>query len=218
MLIAMFIGAEEAVESEWTLRKDKIGIQVYSRKVEGLAYREFKGIVDIESTLAASLALLDDTEACVDWMYRCESARVLQKSGIRQRHVYQVSDLPFPAASRDVIIKVELLDYSTDSIRVTNQSVPDFIETTSLVRIRDSYGTYFLQQLDDDRLRLTWTQYIDPAGRLPAFMVNALLTDVPFNSLKKFREVVKKEKYRNARFIFDESGTPIDLIYGETSS
>jgi hypothetical protein len=47
-------------------------------------------------------------------------------------------------------------------------------------------------------------------------MVNALLTDVPFNSLKKFREVVKKEKYQNARFIFDESGTPIDLIYGET--
>jgi hypothetical protein len=75
-----------------------------------------------------------------------------------------------------------------------------------------------LQQLDEDRLRLTWTQYIDPAGSLPAFMVNALLTDVPFNSLKKFREVVKKEKYRNARFIFDESGTPIDLTYGETSS
>ena len=216
MLITMLIGAEEAVESEWNLRKDKIGIQVYSRKVEGLAYREFKGIVDIKSTLAASLALLDDTEACVDWLYRCESARVLQKSGIRQRHVYQVSDLPFPAATRDAIIKVELLDYSADSIRVTNQSVPDFIETTSLVRIRDSYGTYLLQQLDEQHLRLTWTQYIDPAGSLPAFMVNALLTDVPFKSLKKFREVVKKEKYRNARFIYDESGTPIDLIYGET--
>jgi hypothetical protein len=212
----MFIGAEEAVKSEWNLRKDKIGIQVYSREVEGLAYREFKGIVEIESTLAATLALLDDTEACVDWLYRCESARILQRSGIRQRHVYQVSDLPFPAATRDAIIKVELLDYKTGSIRVALQSAPDFIEATSLVRIRDSYGTYLLQQLDDHRLKLTWTQYIDPAGSLPAFMVNALLTDVPFKSLKNFREVVKKEKYQNARFIFDESGAPIDLIYGET--
>jgi len=216
MLSATLINAEEPAKSEWNLRKDKIGIQVYSRKIEGLKYREFKGIVEMESTLAATLALLDDSGACVDWLYRCESARVLQRSGLRMRHVYQVSDLPFPAATRDAIIKVELLDYKTDSIRVTNQSVPDFIEATSFVRIRDSYGTYLLEQLDEFRVRLTWTQYIDPAGSLPAFMVNALLTDVPFNSLKKFREVVKKEKYRDAKFIYDDSGTPIDLIYDET--
>jgi hypothetical protein len=49
-------------------------------------------------------------------------------------------------------------------------------------------------------------------------MVNALLTDVPFNSFRKFSEIVKKEKYRQARFIFDDSDIPIDLIYGEPSS
>ena len=218
MLSTVFTDAEEPDGSDWVLRKDKVGIQVYSRKIEGLAYREFKGILELESTLAASLALLDDAEACVDWLYRCESARVLQRTGISQRHVYQVSNLPFPAATRDVIVKVELQDYKADSIRVVLQSAPDFIEATSFVRIRNSHGAYLLQQLDEHRLRLTWTQYIDPEGSLPAFMVNALLTDVPFISLKKFREIVKKEKYRQARFIFDESNTPIDLIYGEPSS
>jgi hypothetical protein len=218
MLSTLFTNAEEPERSDWILRKDKVGIQVYSRKIEGLAYREFRGIVELESTLAASLALLDDADACVDWLYRCESARVLQRTGIAQRHVYQVSDLPFPAATRDVIVKVELQEYKANSIRVVLQSAPDFIEATSFVRIRESYGTYLLQQLDEHHLRLTWTQYIDPEGRLPAFMVNALLTDVPFNSLRKFSEIVKKEKYRQARFIFDDSDTPIDLIYGEPSS
>jgi hypothetical protein len=218
MLSTLFTNAEEPERSDWILRKDKVGIQVYSRKIEGFAYREFRGIVELESTLAASLALFNDADACVDWLYRCESASVLQRTGISQRHVYQVSDLPFPAATRDVIVKVELQEYKANSIRVVLQSAPDFIEATSFVRIRDFYGTYLLQQLDEHHLRLTWTQYIDPEGRLPAFMVNALLTDVPFNSLRKFSEIVKKEKYRHARFVFDENNSPIDLIYGEPSS
>jgi len=218
MLSTLLTDAEEPDRSDWILRKDKAGIQVYSRKIEGSAYREFRGIVELESTLASTLALLDDADACVDWLHRCESARVLQTTGITQRHVYQVSNLPFPAATRDVIVKVELQEYKANSIRVVLQSTPDFIEATSFVRIRESYGTYLLQQLDEHHLRLTWTQYIDPEGNLPAFMVNALLTDVPFNSLRKFSEIVKKEKYRQARFIFDDSDTPIDLIYGEPSS
>jgi len=212
-----FVEAAESAKSEWALKKDKDGIRVYIRKIEGRMYREFKGIVEIETTLTRALALLDDSDACEEWLYRCESARILQRSGLRERHVYQVTNLPFPAATRDAIIKVTLLDYQTGRIRVDLQSTPDFIPATSLVRIRDSYGTYLLEQLDEHHMRLTWTQYVNPAGNLPAFVVNALLTDVPFKSLKNFRETVQKEKYRNARFIYDESGTPVDLSYGEVS-
>lgn len=213
-LPALLIDAEETRAAHWKLRKDKDGIQVYSRKVEGSRHREFKGVVEFDATLASSLALLDDASACTDWVYRCTLSRVLERLGPLERIVYQANDLPFPAATRDIVFRVTLA-YKAGSIRVNLQSVPDYLDTTSYVRIRDSYGFYLLEQLDVKRLRLTWVHYIDPAGILPAFVVNLLLTDVPFTSLKNFRDVVKRQKYASARFIYDETGTPVNLFYGE---
>jgi len=198
--------AEDSVE-EWKPRKDKNGIQVYSRRVAGSKYEEFKGVVELNATIASSLALLDDTQACTEWLHRCERSKELQRSGLLERHIYQISDLPFPALSRDMIFKATIVQTEDGNIRIDLQSKPDFIEETGYIRITDSYGFYLLEKLDENRTRLTWVQYVDPAGALPAFMVNSMLTDVPFKSLLNFQKVVKREKYRDARFIHHEDGS-----------
>ncbi len=163
--------------------------------------------MELNATLASSLALLDDAEACPDWIHRCELSRVLERTGSLERHIYQVSDLPFPAASRDMIFKATIRQTEDGSIRIDLHSKPDFIEETRYIRITESYGSYLLEKLDEHRTRLTWIQYVDPAGALPAFMVNSMLTDVPFKSLENFKKVVTREKYRDASFIHHEDGS-----------
>ena len=199
--------ASDNIDEQWKPRKDKNGIQIFSRNVKGSKYEEFKGVVELDATIASSLALLDDTQACADWLHRCELSRVLQRSGLLQRHIYQVSDLPFPAASRDMVFKATARQTAEGGIQIDLQSMPDFIEETEYVRVIESYGSYLLERLDENRTRLTWIQYVDPAGVLPAFMVNSLLTDIPFKSLRNFKKVVKRDKYRNARFIRHENGS-----------
>ncbi len=201
----------QSISASWELRKDKSGIQVYSRKLPESKYRQFKGTVEVNASIPSSLALLDDTDACSQWVHRCESSKTLKRNGIRERYIYQITDLPFPTSSRDAIFLATLVQLDENRFRVDLKSAPDFIEETRHVRIRDSYGHYLLEKIDADHTRLTWTQYIDPAGALPAFMVNALLTDVPFHSLENFRKVVVKEKYKRARFVYNE-GVPTDLI------
>jgi hypothetical protein len=39
--------AVEEQESEWMLAKDQQGVKVYTRKVEGSDFKEFKGIITI---------------------------------------------------------------------------------------------------------------------------------------------------------------------------
>jgi len=163
--------------------------------------------VELNATLASSLALLADAEACTDWLHRCELSKVLQRTGLLERHIYQVSDLPFPAASRDMIFKATVLQTEEGNIRIDLQSKPDFLEKTGYIRITDSYGSYLLEKLGETRTRLTWVQYVDPAGALPAFIVNSMLTDVPFKSLENFKKVVKRQKYRDAMFIHHEDGS-----------
>lgn len=205
-LFAMTISDANGAEA-WTQRKDKHGIQIYSRRVAGSKYEEFKGVTEVNATLASSLALLDDAGACPDWLHRCELSRVLQRTGLLERHIYQISDLPFPANSRDMIFKATAVQSADGNIRINLQSRPDFIEETGYVRVIESYGSYLLEKLSENRTRLTWIQYVDPGGALPAFMVNSMLTDIPFRSLENFKNVVKREKYRNARFIRHEDGS-----------
>ncbi len=219
ILLVVLLQLQASAENEnqsamegWELRKDKSGIQVYSRKLPGTRYRQFMGRVEVNASIPSSLALLDDTDACADWIHRCESSKTLKRNGLGERFIYQITDLPFPTSSRDAIFLATLVQLDENSFRVDLKSVPDFIEETRHVRIRDSYGHYLLEKIDADHTRLTWTQYIDPAGALPAFMVNALLTDVPFHSLENFRKIVTREQYQRARFVFKE-GIPIDLNF-----
>lgn len=199
-------GLAIAENKDWLPRKNKNGIQVYSRQVEDSKYEEFKGVVEIDASLASSLALLDDAEACADWLHQCEMSKILDTSGPLERHIYQVNNLPFPAASRDMVFKARVVFVEDGNIRINLVATPDFIDETEYIRIKESRGAYLLEKIDEQRTRLTWIQYVDPAGALPAFMVNSMLTDMPFKSLRNFRKVVQREKYRNVKIIQAEDG------------
>jgi hypothetical protein len=205
--------AEDSGSNQWTQRKEKDGITIYARPVTGSKYQEFKGVVELDATQASALALLDDVSVCAQWLNRCESSVVLDQLDDQQRYVYQISALPFPAAGRDAIFHATVIQQDADNIRVELESQPDYIKETKYVRIRVAEGHYLLTKLAENKIRLTWEQHIDPAGALPAFMVNSLLTDLPFKSLAKFRELVLTDKYRDAIFVFDDNGARTGLIY-----
>ena len=202
-----------ATDNAWQLDISEDGIKVYTREVEGSKYREFKGVVDLDAGLPSAVGVLDNAAACVEWLHLCEESRVLDKRGWSERFIYQVSDLPFPASTRDAIFLARIRQGADGHIHVTLDSRPDFIPQTRYVRIRESHGEYLLQPMPNGKTRLTWTMYIDPAGRLPAFMVNRLLTDIPLESLRNFRDTVKQDKYRVLEFRYDDNGNPVGLLH-----
>ena len=102
-----------------------------------------------------------------------------QQTGSKDLHLYQVTDLPFPIRSRDVIFHV-MVTYNQDrSVLVSLQAKPQRLEETRYVRITDAFGYYLFQPLAENRTRMTWQLYVDPAGSLPAWVVNSMLTEIP---------------------------------------
>ena len=92
-------------------------------------------------------------------------------------------------------------------------SIPDEIPLTKHVRIREAFGTYILEPTRENKLRVTWQLYVDPGGALPAWVVNSMLTDLPFKSLRAFRELVQQSPYRDARLVYDPDGTPTEITF-----
>jgi len=197
--------------AEWKTRLDKDRILVESRPVQGSHYEEFRASLVMTAAPAHVIALLQDNSACSKWLYRCTESRLLEAVSNTERFFYQSTGLPFPARARDAVFHAQVLYNADKTISVNMRAAPDRLPETDKVRILEARGTYLLQPLDDGRLRLTWQQYIDPAGALPAWLVNRLLTDIPFKSLEALRDLVRQPPYVDAYFEYDQNGIPVEL-------
>ena len=210
ILTSLSVQAEVA---EWQERLAREGITVSVRQVPGSKYEEFLAVVDLQTSAASAVALLQDNSACAKWVHRCVSSEVIETVSTTERYFHQVTALPFPARSRDAVFHGAIHFDNDRGITVTLASAQDRLPVKKHVRITETYGHYHIESISADAIRLTWQFYVDPAGSLPAFMVNSMVTDLPFESLSAFRELVTEPPYDRANFVYDASGAPIDINF-----
>ena len=210
LLLLPALASAGAEENEWRLKRSKRGIDVYTRPIEGSKYHEFKGVTMVQASMASVLAILDDAPACPRWLHLCKSSRVLTQISETERIFYQVTDLPFPARTRDLVMHAKVTFAEEGSILISMQTRPDHIAKTKYIRIKEAPGSYLLEPTPEG-IRLTWIQRANPAGRLPAWLVNRLVKDIPYKSLRAFRRLTQEPPYRDATFKYDDQGRPYAL-------
>ncbi|MCG8432457.1 MAG: START domain-containing protein, partial [Gammaproteobacteria bacterium] len=96
-----------AEEDGWELKRDREGIQVYTRDVEGSPYDEVRTVTIADDVrLTSFVALIADAEACPDWADRCAESYVVDQVSDTEVYVYTHNDMPFPVRDRDVVSHV----------------------------------------------------------------------------------------------------------------
>lgn len=193
--------------ADWSLDKDKDGIQIFTRSVDGSGFKMFKGVMTLNATTDSILAVMADLKEYSQWVDRSKSAKLIKRISFHERYAYQISSLPWPVKNRDMVIHTRI-SHDTDKQRVTISlnAVTGMMQETKSVRVTQSQGTYLIESLADGRHRISWQQHTDPAGSMPKWLVNTLLTELPFNTLNALRERVKLDKYSQSKLQRDSSG------------
>ncbi len=205
----LIIFSDNVIASEWKqLLEDKDeNITVCFRKTE-TGYLEFKGVTCIESSLNSFIALFKDVDTIPQWLDRAEKVELLKKVSECEYYVYTVSSTPFPLKNRDGIIHtVTKQDPKTLIITSRVTSVPDYIpETKDYVRINTIESFWKLIPKEDGNVEVTFRGYADPGGNIPAWISRSFgkkaLTNYPYKTLKKLRQIIKREKYHKQTFRF----------------
>jgi hypothetical protein len=196
-----------SADGEWKLLKDKSNIKVFARNVEDSAYDEFRGVAVIEAPLASVLGVLDDVSACPEWINYCASSVILDDNGHDERHIYQINDLPFPAANRDVVARVVTThDVSTGVITINSTARSDYYPMGKQTRVAKSDGFFQLTAITASTTEVVWQHHVEPGGVLPGFLANSMIVDLPFKSLLAMRSLAQKEKYQRLQIEYDENG------------
>ena len=200
---ALILAQDE--QEEWSQRKDKDGIQVYTRSVEGSPYREVQVVTTIQDIRLSSLAaLLLDAEACPEWADKCDESYVHEQISETEFYVYSNNDMPFPVTDRDALTYVTWVqDPETLAVTMTSIATSDILPKQrgrlSLTEARTSWQ--FIPQADGS-IDIVNASHINPGSMLPGWVTNMLLVDTPYQTMSDFIVEVRKPKYLEAEVSF----------------
>ncbi len=191
-------------EAAWEKAIDEDGVVIHTRKVEGQAFKEFRGRVRIKASLTSLVALITDMQAAPDWIDTCVKGKVLEQVSPTESYTYSLNNAPWPVADRDAVVHNRITqDPATRAVTITQTGVPDRIpKTKRVVRVKKLEGFWRLTPKEGGTVEVTYQVLNDPGGNLPAWLVNATATSQPFKTLKNMRTVVQREKYQHAELDF----------------
>ncbi|MBT4837458.1 MAG: hypothetical protein HON94_08935 [Methylococcales bacterium] len=204
--------------ADWKLAKNKNGITVSLRNKTNSDIKEFQGSIKIKASMDSILAAFLDVESCPKWFHQCTHPALINEIKLKERVLYHISDFPFPATDRYILSKMTLIQNpATKTMRINAIAVPDYcqsnnkascqkIKTKSLVKIKHSTGYFEFSPLENGFVKVFWQHHTEPEGMLPKWMVNMLLVDIPYYTLDGLRQIVKTDKFKNAKFTYNAQG------------
>lgn len=214
LIISCFSSISAGSELVWQLEHIEPDIKIYLQSNNDTStIKTFKGEAIVNAPIDSILSVFSDVNACSDWFHHCEDAMVIKEISTTERYHYLVNTVPFPADNRDFIFHSKIFRNPLNhSVTITMNTAPDYCQNKSSnvckvinnnsnhIRVRRARGSYLLEPQANNSTKVTWTQYTDPEGYLPNWLVNMMLKNVPLKALKGLQKKAREEKYLHAKF------------------
>lgn len=205
LFIFLFTLPVSEVNEDWELRKEKNGIKVYTRKTLKSKIKEVRMEFQIESPLSTIIALLNDTEAYKDWIYRFKESIILTQINDLDCIYYGAVDFPWPLADRDLVAtSVTRQDPVTKVVTVTTTAISDYEYEAKedMVRITNHENTWRFEPVGNGLVNVEYELHSDPGGSIPNWAINMALDQGSTSSMETFIKILQTEPYRSNRLPF----------------
>ncbi len=178
----------------WVQKKNKDGIQVFVRDVDGIDFKEFLGITTIDAPMAVVDRVMDDVPNQVNWMCDIIESKVIKADKVNPIQ-YNVITAPL-VANRDVVIQTHVVRTPTKISRyfkgIEHASVPP---KKKIVRMPSMVGMWIFEAVGKNQTKVTYQNLGNPGGSLPSGLVNMTVVKMPFNTLTGLKAQCKNPKY-----------------------
>ena len=209
--MAVLLLAVSVSSRAWEVVHQEERLTVSRRDYAGSGLDEIKGVLRLQASLNAVMALLKDAPFNRHWVYRSGGAQLLEEVGYEQAYVYGVVDAPFPMSDRDTVVRFDYRqDPATKAIVIDITNVPDYIpENPGLVRVPEMGGYWALRPEAGGWVEVSYQIHGDRGGWIPVWVANQAAVLSVSNTLRNMAQVV--ERYAQARSPFvQEVGSPAD--------
>ena len=186
-----------------------------------MALIEFRGQGMVHADIGTVIAHLSDPDKLLEWVHTSVKAELIEKSyemdskaeDIKSLHHIQYMEyfVPFPFENRDVVFKGEIDYYYNKASNImgakfSSRSIQrdDVPKKDGLTRISSLFNEVDMQIVDEKKVLVTFTVVVDPAGRIPKWLVNLTTRLLPYKTISNIRDLVKKGGFDPRRKVFVE--------------
>lgn len=207
ILILFFAATNLFAQVECELKKDQDSIKVYSCSSEQSKFKSIKASFEVDATAPQLAAMILDIVGYNEWQYNTINAKILKRIS-KQELIYYVEVVaPWPVSNRDLIVHLKVeQDPITKKMIFTANGEPDYLPVKEgITRVPMSKSKWIVTPVSPTKQKVEYSMTINPSGSVPAWMMNMVSADGPFESFSSLKNKIKGRKYTkaDAPFILD---------------
>jgi hypothetical protein len=178
---------------EWKFIKEKDGIKIYTRNEENNPVKSFKGETVLNTNMEKIKQIIGRVESFEWWADDIKEIKVLEYIEEEVIKYYLIYDVPWPLADRDLCVESKITNDPVTGTRVVFATpLPGIIPINpDMVRITNYWQKWTMTPAGDNQVSVVLEGSVDPAGAIPAWIVNMVITDTPLSIIGKVRELVE---------------------------
>jgi hypothetical protein len=177
----------------WELEKNSKGIKIYTRSVNTGGVKEFKAITTVSADIIKIANLITNVTNYINWYPDIIESTILKRLSKKERIVYYKMDVPWPVYDRDAVLKLSVkITKEGQDILISMNSISGYKNKVKKVeRIDDAIGFWRLTT-QGNKTKVVYQFLGNPGGSMPAWMVNMLIVESPYNTLVALKKKVEK--------------------------
>ena len=179
-------------QTNCTLRKDQDSIKVYTCNTDTSKFKSIKAEVIVNTSLDKLEKFLLDFSNYKNWQFNTVEARVLKKIRETEFIYYTQVEAPWPVSDRDMVVHFTMTGSPKKIIAIANSEDNFFAEKEDFVRVPASHSKWIITETDNHVI-IQYEIQIDPGGNVPAWLVNWVCANAPYQSFKKLKKIVEKK-------------------------
>ena len=188
----------------WSLKKDKNGIKVFSRKSDTYKFDELKVECEFEGRLSQLAAVILDVNNQYKWVYKTNKSQLVKEMTASDVFYYTEIDCPWPFENRDMVIRMTVLQNTANKVMtILAKSVNDYLpEKNHVVRIKYSNAVWTVTPINNKQFKIEYKIQVDPGNGIPAWLLNLFAVNGPYESFLNLKEKLKLPQYAQAKYPF----------------
>lgn len=191
-------------QTEWTLKKDKDGIKVYTGKAADSKFNMIRVSCKLNGSLSSLASILLQPEIQPEWVIATKTTKLVKRLANNRIYYYTIASIPWPLSNRDLVIDLWIQQDSLTKKMIIHANTIDKIipPVAGLERVPFSQATWDVIPIAVNQIQVEYILKINPGGGIPAWVVNMFITKGPFESFYNLSKIIQEKRFQGQQFDF----------------
>ncbi len=191
-------------QTEWSLKKDKDGIKVYTGKLADSKFNAIRVTCKLTGNLSSLASILLQPEFQPEWVIATKTSKLVKRLSNNHLYYYNIASLPWPLENRDMVIDLSIhQDSVTKKMMIYANAIDKVMpHVDGLERIPFSQATWEVIPIATNEIQIDYTLKINPGGGIPAWVVNMFIAKAPYESFHNLSKIIQEKRFQDKQFDF----------------